>query len=89
MRMTASSSAPWWVVVRTQSLVCFAASPEFQRVGDLRGPRPELLHGAAVTRYLVKHFLKQLSALRNQKHELEDKIHDLEQVAEYERRDEV
>ena len=34
----------------------------------------------AVTRYLIKHLPKQLTQLRNQKHELEDKIHDLEQV---------
>ena len=51
----------------------------------------------AVTRYLIKHLPKQLTQLRNQKHELEDKIHDLEQVvseqrsqmAEYERRAEL
>ena len=51
----------------------------------------------AVTRYLIKHLPKQLTQLRNQKHELEDKITDLEQViseqrtqnAEYERRAEV
>ena len=51
----------------------------------------------AVTRYLIKHLPKQLTQLRNQKHELEDKITDLEQViseqrtqnAEYERRAEL
>jgi len=51
----------------------------------------------AVTRYLIKHLPKQLTQLRNQKHELEDKIHDLEQVVseqrsqmmEYERRAEM
>jgi len=51
----------------------------------------------AVTRYLIKHLPKQLTQLRNQKHELEDKIHDLEQVVseqrsqmmEYERRAEI
>ena len=51
----------------------------------------------AVTRYLIKHLPKQLTQLRNQKHELEDKIHDLEQVvseqrcqmAEHERRAEM
>ena len=51
----------------------------------------------SVTRYLIKHLPKQLTQLRNQKHELEDKITDLEQViseqrtqnAEYERRAEV
>ena len=58
-------------------------------------PAPD--SSTAVTRYLIKHLPKQLTALRNQKHELEDKIHDLEQVvseqrtqmAEYERRAEV
>ena len=80
MRMTVSSSAPWWVVVRTQSPVQCAASRPPPRTAPRRSP---------ATYYLVKHFLKQLSALRNQKHELEDKIHDLEQVAEYERRYEV
>ena len=51
----------------------------------------------AVTRYLIKHLPKQLTQLRNQKHELEDKITDLEQViseqrtqnGEYERRAEL
>ena len=46
---------------------------------------------------MIKHFPKQLTALRNQKHELEDNIHYHEQVvseqrtqmAEYERRAEV
>jgi len=52
---------------------------------------------AEVTRFLIKHLPKQLTQLRNEKHELEDKIHDFEQVvseqrmqmAEHERRVEV
>ena len=51
----------------------------------------------AVTRYLIKHLPKQLTQLRNEKHQLEDKILDFEQIvsqqraqmAEYERRCEV
>jgi len=51
----------------------------------------------AVTRYLIKHLPKQLTQLRNEKHELEDKIHDFEQIvseqrmqmAEHERRVEI
>jgi len=58
----------------------------------------EALHGedgsAAVTRFLIKHLPKQLTQLREEKHQLEDKIHDLELVvseqrnamAEHERR---
>ena len=50
-----------------------------------------------VTRFLIKHLPKQLTQLRNEKHELEDKIHDFEQVvseqrmqmSEHERRVEV
>jgi len=49
---------------------------------------------AAVTRFLIKHLPKQLSQLRDEKVQLEDKIHDLElvvseqrmQMAEHERR---
>jgi len=52
---------------------------------------------ADVTRFLIKHLPKQLTQLRNEKHELEDKIHDFEQVVseqrmqmnEHERRVEV
>merc|ERR1712080_468936 len=51
-------------------------------------------NSAAVTRYLIKHLPKQLTQLREEKHQLEDKIHDLElivseqrmQMAEHERR---
>ena len=51
----------------------------------------------AVTRFLIKHLPKQLTQLRNEKHELEDKIRDFEQItseqrmqmAEHERRVEV
>jgi predicted RNase H-like nuclease (RuvC/YqgF family) len=50
-----------------------------------------------VTRFLIKHLPKQLTQLRNEKHELEDKIHDFEQIvseqrmqmSEHERRVEV
>tara|TARA_Y100001956_G_C4033173_1_gene147215 strand:- start:409 stop:549 length:141 start_codon:yes stop_codon:yes gene_type:complete len=46
---------------------------------------------------LIKHFPKQLTALRNQKYELEDNIHyhkqvvseQRTQISEYERRDKV
>lgn len=46
---------------------------------------------------MIKHFPKQLTALRNQKYELEDNIHNHKQVvseqrtqiSEYERRDKV
>jgi len=52
---------------------------------------------AEVTRFLIKHLPKQLTQLRNEKHELEDKIHDFEQIvseqrmqmSEHERRLEV
>jgi len=51
----------------------------------------------AVTRFLIKHLPKQLTQLRNEKHEMSDKISDLEhvvseqrtQMAEYERRVEL
>ena len=51
----------------------------------------------AVTRFLIKHLPKQLTQLRNEKHELEDKIRDFEQIvseqrmqmSEHERRVEV
>ena len=51
----------------------------------------------AVTRFLIKHLPKQLTQLRNEKHKLEDKIHDFEQIvseqrmqmAEHERRVEL
>ena len=68
--------------------------------GSNTNPQPTVAApdtSTAVTRYLIKHLPKQLTQLRNQKHELEDKIHDLEQVvseqrsqmAEYERRAEL
>jgi len=52
---------------------------------------------AEVTRFLIKHLPKQLTQLRNEKHELEDKIHDFEQIvseqrmqmSEHERRVEI
>jgi len=51
----------------------------------------------AVTRFLIKHLPKQLTQLRNEKHKLEDKVHDFEQIvseqrmqmAEHERRVEL
>ena len=52
-------------------------------VCSLTAPAPD--SSTAVTRYLIKHLPKQLTALRNQKHELEDKIHDLEQVVSEQR----
>jgi len=40
---------------------------------------------AEVTRFLIKHLPKQLTQLRNEKHELEDKIHDFEQIVSEQR----
>ena len=74
-----------------QSSVCsFTRVPAFRRP-----PRPP--PRTAPWRYLIKHFPQQLTALRNQKHELEDNIHYHEQVvseqrtqiSEYEPRDKV
>merc|ERR1719312_2176615 len=40
---------------------------------------------AEVTRFLIKHLPKQLTQLRNEKHELEDKINDFEQIVSEQR----
>merc|ERR1719154_26118 len=60
-------------------------------------PEQSTDNSTAVTRFLIKHLPKQLTQLRNEKHQLEDKIHDFEtiiskqrmQMAEHERRVEV
>merc|ERR1719154_758342 len=60
-------------------------------------PEQSTDNSTEVTRFLIKHLPKQLTQLRNEKHELEDKIHDFEQIvseqrmqmSEHERRIEV
>merc|ERR1719220_828425 len=90
--MTAALSRLW-----ADSLQADLAPASSETSGASSQPAPAPETSTAVTRYLIKHLPKQLTQLRNQKHELEDKIHDLEQVvseqrtqmAEYERRAEV
>ena len=45
-----------------------------------QAPQQSSDSSTAVTRFLIKHLPKQLTQLRNEKHELEDKILDFEQI---------